>query len=60
MHPTAMLSSSFSLGRPQVILTKDLANVGTAGEMLSVPVGYYRNFLLPRSLAEVASDAILQ
>lgn len=46
--------------RAQVILTKDLPNVGSEGEMMNVPVGFYRNYLLPRSLARVASEAILK
>lgn len=45
---------------PQVILTKDLENVGKEGELLTVPIGYLRNYLLPNGIARVASDGILE
>ena len=35
----------------QVILTKDVDNVGRAGEIVNVRPGYGRNFLIPRGLA---------
>ena len=38
-----------------VILTKDVDNVGAAGEIVSVKPGYGRNYLLPRGLALVAT-----
>jgi large subunit ribosomal protein L9 len=38
-----------------VILTKDVEKVGLRGDVVSVARGYARNFLLPRSLAEVAT-----
>ena len=44
----------------QVILTKDIANVGIEGEIRSVPVGYWRNYLLPNGLAKFASIDILK
>lgn len=40
-----------------VILLEDVNKVGLRGEVVSVARGYARNFLLPRKLAEVASDA---
>lgn len=36
------------------MLTKDVANVGLAGEVKDVADGYGRNFLIPRKLAIVA------
>jgi large subunit ribosomal protein L9 len=39
----------------EVILTKDVENVGNAGEVVRVKPGFGRNFLLPRGLALVAS-----
>lgn len=36
------------------MLTKDVANVGLAGEVKDVADGYGRNFLIPRKLAVVA------
>ena len=38
-----------------VILTKDVEKVGLRGDVVSVARGYARNFLLPRSLAEIAT-----
>jgi large subunit ribosomal protein L9 len=35
----------------QVILTQDVENLGSAGEMVNVKSGYGRNFLVPRGLA---------
>ena len=39
----------------QLILTQDVANLGTAGELVTVRPGYGRNFLLPRRLAVLAT-----
>jgi len=44
----------------QVILVKDLENVGKEGELLTVPVGYLRNYLLPNGIARIASEGILE
>jgi large subunit ribosomal protein L9 len=41
----------------QIILTQDVANLGTAGELVSVRPGYARNYLLPRGMAVSASVA---
>jgi len=38
----------------RVLLTKDIDNVGHAGEVKEVADGYGRNFLIPRKLAVVA------
>ena len=38
-----------------VILTKDVDNLGRAGEIVKVKPGYGRNYLLPRGLALVAT-----
>lgn len=40
----------------KVILNKDVKNVGKAGEVLSVKDGFARNYLIPRKLAEMASQ----
>ncbi|GLI59188.1 hypothetical protein VaNZ11_001021 [Volvox africanus] len=45
--------------KTKVILVNDIPNVGREGEIRSVPVGYWRNFLLPNGMAKIASDAIL-
>ena len=40
-----------------VILRQDVEKLGQAGELVSVKDGYARNYLLPRGLAYVATDA---
>ena len=40
-----------------VILLKDVDNLGLRGEVVGVARGYARNYLLPRRLAEVATPA---
>ena len=42
----------------RVMLTRDVANVGRAGEVKEVADGYGRNFLLPRRLAVVARRGV--
>jgi large subunit ribosomal protein L9 len=42
----------------KVMLTKDIENVGTAGEIKDVADGYGRNFLIPRKLAVVAGKGV--
>jgi large subunit ribosomal protein L9 len=41
----------------EVILLKDVEKVGLRGDVVSVARGYARNFLLPRRLAEEATEA---
>lgn len=41
----------------KVILKKAVANLGDAGEVVSVKPGYGRNYLIPQGLAYLASDA---
>jgi len=41
----------------EVILLKDVDNVGLRGDVVSVARGFARNFLLPRKLAEEATKA---
>jgi len=44
----------------KVLLTQDVFNLGHAGEVKTVADGYGRNFLLPRSMAVVATEATLK
>jgi len=44
----------------EVILLKDVKGLGTAGQVKNVSPGYARNYLLPRNLAVVATDAMRQ
>ena len=39
----------------QVILTEDVRNVGTMGEIVEVSAGYGRNYLIPQKLALLAT-----
>lgn len=39
----------------QIILTQDVANLGKAGELVTVRPGYGRNYLVPRGLAVTAT-----
>ncbi len=43
----------------QAILLKDVEDLGEAGEAVDVSPGYLRNYLLPRKLAQPATDASL-
>lgn len=44
----------------QVILKKDVQNLGEAGDVINVKEGYARNYLLPQSYAEVATKGALE
>lgn len=39
----------------EVILKKDVQNIGEAGDIVTVKDGYARNFLLPQNFAEIAT-----
>jgi large subunit ribosomal protein L9 len=41
----------------EVILRQTVAELGRAGEIIQVKAGYARNFLIPRGLAYVATEA---
>jgi large subunit ribosomal protein L9 len=41
----------------RVILTEDVKSLGGIGDVVNVRDGYARNFLIPRSLAKLASEA---
>ena len=43
----------------QVILKKDVQNIGEMGDLVNVKDGYARNYLIPNSLAEVATAGAL-
>ena len=44
----------------QVILKKDVQNLGEAGEVINVKDGYARNFLIPKNFAEAATEGALK
>lgn len=44
----------------QVILRKDVQNLGEAGDLITVKDGYARNFLLPQKVAEIATEGAMK
>ncbi|MBV9001104.1 MAG: 50S ribosomal protein L9, partial [Solirubrobacterales bacterium] len=45
---------------PQAILLQDVDSLGEKGTVVDVSPGYLRNYLLPRKLAEPATNASIQ
>ena len=45
---------------PQAILLQDVESLGERGAVVDVSAGYLRNYLLPRKLAEAATDASIK
>ena len=43
----------------KVILKKDVQNIGEGGDLVNVKDGYARNYLIPNSLAEIATEGAL-
>ena len=44
----------------QVILKKDVQNLGEQGDLVTVKDGYARNYLLPQNYAEIATKGALE
>ncbi len=44
----------------QLLLTENVDNLGIVGDVVSVKVGYARNYLLPRELATPPSDELMK
>ena len=44
----------------KIILKKDVQSLGESGDIVEVKDGYARNYLLPQSLAELATDGALK
>lgn len=44
----------------QVILRKDVQNLGEAGDVINVKDGYARNYLIPQNFAEMATKGALE
>ena len=42
----------------QVILKKEVQNIGEAGDVVNVKDGYARNYLIPKNYAEIATEAL--
>jgi large subunit ribosomal protein L9 len=45
---------------PQAILLQDVESLGERGTVVDVSAGYLRNYLLPRKLAEAATDSSIK
>lgn len=44
----------------KVLLNKDVPKLGYRGDIVNVKKGYFRNFLMPEGLAEVATPVVLK
>ena len=44
----------------QVILKKEVQNLGEQGDLVHVKDGYARNYLLPQNYAEIATEGALK
>jgi large subunit ribosomal protein L9 len=44
---------------PQAVLTADVENLGPRGTVVSVSKGYLRNYLIPRGLAQPATQGLI-
>ena len=44
----------------QVILKKEVQNIGEAGDLVTVKDGYARNYLIPKNYAEIATEGALK
>ena len=44
----------------QVILKKEVQNIGEAGDVVNVKDGYARNYLIPKNYAEIATEGALK
>jgi large subunit ribosomal protein L9 len=44
----------------QVVLTRNVPELGQQGQLKAVPVGYFRNYLSPQGFASIATDTILE
>ena len=42
-----------------MVLKQDVQNLGIKGDITMVPLGFYRNYLKPRNIADPATEGIL-
>jgi large subunit ribosomal protein L9 len=56
----AATATATASAMPEVILLKDVENVGERGAVVDVSKGYLRNFLAPRKLAQPATKGALE
>jgi hypothetical protein len=55
-----MVAHEHSIVCLQVVLTKDINDLGVAGDLVKVQHGYMFNFLYPKGLAKRATNDILE
>eukprot|EP00894_Picocystis_sp_ML_P002571 jgi/Pico_ML_1/53088/g3699.t1 len=48
------------VAQKKVVLKQDVSKLGKKGELVNVLNGFYRNHLLPKGMAEIASESILE
>lgn len=46
--------------KKQIILTKNVPNVGSQGDLIAVRLGFFRNYLFPQGLAKTATPQVLR
>lgn len=44
----------------KIVLLQDVKNVGRIGEIIEVPDGYGRNFLIPKGMADLATRSVMR
>uniref|UniRef100_A0A0C9QM91 Large ribosomal subunit protein bL9c n=1 Tax=Wollemia nobilis TaxID=56998 RepID=A0A0C9QM91_9CONI len=44
----------------QIVLTKDVSEIGKKGDLVTVKAGFFRNFLFPRGEAQIATTEYLK
>lgn len=54
-----VLAAAKAPKKVEVVLSKEIASLGRAGEVKKVSVGYLKNYLLPQGLAEPATEQVL-
>ena len=58
-HPPPLLPPSTHTHTTQVVLTKPVPNLGAPGDLVTVPLGFARNFLKPNRLASDATRGVV-
>lgn len=58
--PITLLPACLPAHCTQVILLTDIDKLGGQGELLTVPIGFWRNYLQPQNKAKIASAEILE
>ena len=56
--PRRITGTSLKFQRKVILLKKDVANLGYAGEIVKVKAGYAMNYLVPQGFATVATESV--